>query len=84
MKINSDAAYTPGDNIASWGVVVRNQLGEVVTARAGKMKGVADAFGAEVYAMWPAPDTAAGIGAIRVVFETDKQLLGMAPSGQYH
>ena len=46
LKINTDAAYTPGEEYASWGVIVRNHHGEVVTARAGRTEGVDDAFGA--------------------------------------
>jgi hypothetical protein len=46
-------------------------------ARAGKLVGVHDAFGAELQALSKAVD-AVDIGAIRAVFETDSEILAIA------
>lgn len=75
LKINLDGAFTPGSNFCGWGAVVRDAAGEVVAARAGRQENTQDAFGAEINAMAAAVSLAADIGAIRVVFETDSQLL---------
>ncbi|CAM0908174.1 unnamed protein product [Alopecurus aequalis] len=85
LKFNSDAAYIQdiqGEEYASWGVVVRDHTGEVIMPRAGKMEGVADVFDAELFALARAVDTAADIGAIRVEFQTDSQLLDEALNNQ--
>ena len=63
-----DASYIPGENYASWGVVVRDCKGELVAASAGKTAGISDVYSAELQAMQRAMDIAADIGAIRAVF----------------
>ncbi|XP_073355462.1 uncharacterized protein [Aegilops tauschii subsp. strangulata] len=75
LKINVDGAYTPGETFAAWGAVVRDEAGDVLLARAGRKEQINDPFGAEVAAMSEAVAMAADIGALRVVFETDSQLL---------
>lgn len=59
----------------SWGAVIRDQDGEVMLARAGRREHVADPFAAEAIAMSEAVLMAADVGALRVTFETDSQLL---------
>ncbi|KAI4994782.1 hypothetical protein ZWY2020_034685 [Hordeum vulgare] len=78
VKINSDGAYTPGENYGGWGVIARTSQGEVVAARAGCSDGIHDPFTAELKAMEEALNLAAELGVIRVEFETDAQLLAMA------
>ena len=56
-------------------MAVRDSEGDVVATHAGRQDHVHDAFGAEVCAMSAAVAIAAELGAIRVAFETDSQLL---------
>jgi ribonuclease HI len=70
--------FYAGENNATWGVVVRDECGELVMERGGEYVGVHNAFGAELQAMLKAVDVAADIGAIRVVFESDWELLAVA------
>lgn len=64
--------------MGTWGVIARDSSGHVVVARAGRQEHIHDAFGAEVSAMAAAVTAAAELGAIRVAFETDSQLLADA------
>lgn len=78
LKVNLDGAFVPGNSFSGWGVVVRDGSGQIITAKAGRKEHVHDAFAAEVNAMVEAVATAADLDAIRVVFETDSQLLADA------
>ena len=75
IKVNLDGAYTHGDSFVSRGVEIRDEVGDVMLSRAGKRDQVTDPFGAEVIAMNEAIATAADVGALCVVFETDSKLL---------
>ncbi|XP_073359582.1 uncharacterized protein [Aegilops tauschii subsp. strangulata] len=75
LKINTDGSIIPGQSFSGWGVAARDSEGDVVAAHAGRQEHIHDAFGAEVCAMSAAVTIAAELGAIRVVFETDSQLL---------
>ena len=78
IKINLDGAFVPGGSIGGWGVVARDAAGHVIIARVGQLEHTADAFAAEVGAMAAAVATTADLGVIRVIFETDSQLLADA------
>lgn len=78
IKINLDGAFIPGNSFGGWGVVARDVTGQIIVARAGHQDHIHTAFGVEVSAMAAAVATAADIGDIRVVFETDFQLLADA------
>jgi ribonuclease HI len=80
LKINFDGAFKHGQNHAGWGVIVRNNRGEVIAASAGRSEHVNDAFHAELTAAEHAVRLAEQLSAIRVVLETDSQLLMMALS----
>ena len=58
--------------------MARDLSGQVIATRAGRQEQAQDAFGAEVQAMAGAVALAADIGAVRVAFETDSQLLAEA------
>lgn len=75
LKANLDGAYRPGESFVTWGIVIRDEMGDVVTVRAGRTEHVADSFGAEATAMTEAINTVADLGALQVVFETDSKLL---------
>ena len=75
LKANIDGAYRPEDDFVTWGVVIRDEAGDVVQARAGRTDHVADPFGAEVMAMAEAINMVADLGALRLVLETDSKLL---------
>ncbi|XP_073355102.1 uncharacterized protein [Aegilops tauschii subsp. strangulata] len=75
LKVNMDGGFRPGEGSITWGVVVRDDSGDVISAWAGRTEQVADPFGAEVVAFTQAISTAAELGALRVVFETDSKLL---------
>ncbi|KAE8799664.1 Glutamyl-tRNA reductase 1, chloroplastic [Hordeum vulgare] len=75
LKVNIDGSFTLGDSYGGWGVMVRDVAGDVIAAYAGRGENISDAFGAEVSAMTTAIDVAIGLGAMRVIFETDYQLL---------
>ncbi|KAE8816381.1 Glutamyl-tRNA reductase 1, chloroplastic [Hordeum vulgare] len=75
IKINLDGAFTPGNSYSGWGIAARDTHGTLLVARAGRKEQVTDAFGAELHALAAAVTTATEIGAIRVIFETDSQLL---------
>ena len=70
-----DGGFRPGEGSVTWGVVVRDDYGDVIKARAGRTEQVADPFGAEVIAFVQAIRTAAELGALRVMFETDSKLV---------
>lgn len=78
IKINTDKAFRVRDSHAGWGVVARDIEGNIVAARAGRQDHICDIFGAEAHAMTQAIAMAAELGMIRVVFETDSQLLADA------
>ena len=63
------------DNYGRWGVVVRDEEGLVISAAAGCSDGIHDEFMAELKAMEAAVNQASSLGATRVVFQTDPQLL---------
>ena len=71
IKINLDGSFTPGSSIGGCGVVARDAERQIIVACASRQDHIQDAFGAEVNVM----ATTADIDAIRVVFETDSQLL---------
>lgn len=78
MKINSDGAFDPNNRKGGWGFIIRDHLGMVIKAGAGRTHVLLDAFHAEVLAC------AAGIKAAnecelqRVEAETDSLMLKMA------
>ncbi|KAE8799269.1 thioredoxin family Trp26-like protein [Hordeum vulgare] len=78
LKINLDGAYTEGGFFATWRVVVRDEQGILILARANKTDHATDPFGAEVVALSEAISMAAKVGAIRVHFEMDSTLLQQA------
>ena len=75
LKFNLDGTFTAGQSMIGWGVVARGVDGQVVVARAGRQDQATDAFGAEINALAAAISTATELGATRVAFETDSQLL---------
>ena len=78
VKFNLDGAFPPGCSMGGWGVIARDSSGQVLAARAGRQENIQDAFGAEVNALAAAVMTASELGAMRVAFETDSQLLAEA------
>ncbi|KAI4993303.1 hypothetical protein ZWY2020_007616 [Hordeum vulgare] len=78
IKINLDGAFTPGNSFSGWGIAARDRHGRLLVVRAGKQEQVPDAFGAELHALSAAVMTAIEMGATRVAFETDSQLLAEA------
>lgn len=78
IKINVDGSFVPGENHAGWGVVARDSAGAVICARAGRQEHVGDAFGAEVNAMAHGVALSADLGMLRVILETDSQLVADA------
>lgn len=78
VKINLDGAFTPGESFVTWGVVIRDDAGEVMLTRAGRKEHVANPFAAEATVMSEAVSMAAEVGALRVIFETDSKLLSKA------
>ncbi|KAE8783244.1 Glutamyl-tRNA reductase 1, chloroplastic [Hordeum vulgare] len=77
-KFNLDGAFTPRKPFIGWGLVAHDSTGHVMIARAGWQEQVHDAFGAEVNALAAAVMTTTELGATRVSFETDSQLLADA------
>ncbi|KAE8821260.1 Glutamyl-tRNA reductase 1, chloroplastic [Hordeum vulgare] len=77
-KFNLDGALTPGNSFSGWGVVARDSSGQVIITRAGRQEQVHDAFGADVNALATVMMTAAELGATRVSFKTDSELLADA------
>ncbi|XP_073363555.1 uncharacterized protein [Aegilops tauschii subsp. strangulata] len=78
IKLNIDGSHMPDETHAGWGVVARDAAGTILGARAGRKEFVPDAFAAEVHAMADAVSFAADMGMLRVIFETDCQLLAEA------
>lgn len=75
LKFNVDGAYKTGDRQAGWGVVAHDADGQVISTVAGCSDGIQDAFMTELKALEAAINLASSLGAIRVVFETDAQML---------
>ena len=59
-------------------MVARTHQGEIVCARAGRPAPITDPFAAEAFAMTQAVAMAADMGATRVIFDTDPQLVADA------
>ena len=78
LKINIDGSFQPGNSFGGWGLVVRESVGHVITAHAGRHENVSDAFGTEVTAMSATITVASELGALRVIFETHCQLMAEA------
>jgi len=77
MKINSDGAYS-GNTGGGWGVVIRDEAGEVVEAAAGKSVRLMDAFQSEVEACLAGVMLAGDMGVRRIVIETIALVLAEA------
>ena len=65
LKFNGDGAFKPGEQHGGWGVVVRDDTGQLVSAAAGWAVGLRDAFMAELKALEAAINLASSLGAIR-------------------
>lgn len=78
IKFNLGGLHVPGESHAGWGVVARDADDTVLCARAGRKEYIADAFAAEVHAMAEVVSFSADMGMLRVIFETDSQLLADA------
>lgn len=71
-------AFTVGNDRVGWGVVARNSHGHILHAGAVSIDAIFDVFGAKLGALERAVAIAADLGMLRVVFETDSQLLAEA------
>ena len=78
MKINSDGAYSGNTGEGGWGVVIRDEEGEVVEAAAGKSIRLMDAFQSEVEACLAGVMLAEEMGVGKIVIETDAMVLAQA------
>jgi hypothetical protein len=75
LKINFDGAFDPVSHSGGWGFVVRNSLGEVVGAAAGRLDHVNEALQAEAEACSRALSIVQKWGISRIVLESDSQIL---------
>lgn len=78
MKINSDGAFDPNNRKGGWGFIIRDHLGMVIKAGAGRTHVLLDAFHAEVLACAAGIKAANECGLQRVEAETDSLMLKMA------
>jgi hypothetical protein len=75
LKINFDGAFDPVSHSGGWGFVVRNSLGEVVGAAAGRLDHVNEALQAEAEACSRALSIVQKWGISHIVLESDSQIL---------
>lgn len=59
-------------------MIARDYKGDLIAARAGKLDHISDAFGAEIRAVEIAIGLAAELGVVRLIVETDAQLVERA------
>ena len=78
IKFNVDGAHVLGQQHGAWGVIARDSEGQIVAARAGHALNVYDAFAAELQALEKAIDLAAELGVVRMMVETEAQLVEQA------
>jgi len=75
VEINSDGAYSKNSGEGGWGVIIRDEMGDVVEAAAGKSIRLLDAFQSEVVACLAGVMLAEELGAERIVDSLLKQTL---------
>lgn len=78
LKINTDGAFLPKLSEGGWGFVIRDEMGDVILAGAGKLPRVRDAFQSEVNAGIRGVRAAIDNGISKVILETDSLLLKQA------
>jgi hypothetical protein len=78
MKINTNGAFLGNTGEGGWGVVIRDEAGEVVEAAAGKSVRLMDAFQSEVEACLAGVMLAGDMGVRRIVIETIALVLAQA------
>lgn len=78
VKINIDGAYSPANQLAGWGCIARDHMGDVIFAAAGKLEHISEALHAEACAMIKAIQLAETHGMGRVIVETDSLGLSQA------
>ena len=71
LKINCDGAFREDTNSGGWGIVIRNENGEVLAVGAGHLQNMGDALQAEAHAALNAIWCASEMGCRRIILETD-------------
>ncbi|GJN20559.1 hypothetical protein PR202_gb07951 [Eleusine coracana subsp. coracana] len=77
-KVNVDGAFSPAGRSGGWGFVIRNGVGEVLEAGAGKIEWAQDALQTEALAAMKGLEKASYWGMPRIILETDAANLGCA------
>ena len=75
VKINSDGAFSERTSEGGWGVIIRDEEGDVVKAGVGKLTRVLDAFQSEVEACLAGVMMVGERGAERIIVKTDSLVL---------
>jgi hypothetical protein len=81
LKLNTDGAYMVQSGEGGWGFVIRDHLGAVHKAGAGREYFLQNAFHAEVLGCLEGLKAAASMGIARVVLETNALTMKNAPEG---
>jgi len=84
VKVNSDGVFSENTGEGGWGVVIRDEEGEVVEAAAGKLTRLMDAFQSEVEACLAGVMLVGERGFGRIVVETDSLVLKQALKTSSH
>ena len=71
MKVNCDAAYDASTGNGGWGCVVRDDDGDVVSARRGRVEYLMSALHGELIGAIHGAQAAADLGVGHVIVETD-------------
>ena len=76
LKLNCDASFIPGAATGSWGFVIRDSDGDVVSAGRGKAEHLLGAFQAELISCLHGVQEAIRLGIVDMVLETDASAVG--------
>lgn len=80
LKLNCDGSFMPHSGSGSWGFIIRNCEGDVVTSGRGKISHVLNAFQAELIACLQGLQIAVDMGIGRIIVETDATMVVQALS----
>jgi hypothetical protein len=71
LKLNCDASFLLGASMGTWGFVIRDSDGDVVSAGRGKVEHLLGAFQAELISCLQGVQEAVRLGICNLVLETD-------------
>ena len=75
VKVNFDGSFNANSGDGGWGYIIRDHAGNFIAAGAGKIRNLGSALQSEATACLAAIHGADGVGANRIIFESDASIL---------